>query len=177
MPENPAPGTVFRSPIGPLRLLASGDGLCLCDFDSGTPTDTRFAQFCERWRISQGAGGARHLDDTLVWLDAYFAGLPTPEEPALDLRGTTFQRRVWDSLRAIPAGETRTYAGIARSIGEPDASRAVGMANHHNPVAIIVPCHRVIDSRGGLCGYAGGLRVKRWLLEHEGAPLYPRISL
>ena len=88
---------------------------------------------------------------------------------ALDLRGTDFQRACWHALLAIPYGETRTYGDIARAVGRPQGFRAVGMANNRNPVAIVVPCHRVIASDGTLCGYGGGLDVKRKLLELEGA--------
>jgi methylated-DNA-[protein]-cysteine S-methyltransferase len=94
--------------------------------------------------------------------------------PALDgltvtTGGTDFQRSVWKALRAIPAGETRTYGQLAAAIGSPKAVRAVGLANGRNPVALIVPCHRVIGANGTLTGYAGGLERKRWLLQHEGA--------
>jgi methylated-DNA-[protein]-cysteine S-methyltransferase len=83
-------------------------------------------------------------------------------------RGTTFQRRVWGALSAIPFGETRSYGEIAAAIGEPGASRAVGMANNRNPIAIVIPCHRVIGADGSLTGYGGGMDRKRWLLTHEG---------
>ena len=87
----------------------------------------------------------------------------------LDLRGTDFQLACWRALLAIPYGETRSYADIARAVGRPQGFRAVGMANNRNPIAIVVPCHRVIASDGTLCGYGGGLDVKRKLLELEGA--------
>jgi methylated-DNA-[protein]-cysteine S-methyltransferase len=100
-------------------------------------------------------------------LSAYAAGdLQTFSAP-LDLRGTSFQKSVWRALLEIPYGETRTYAAIARLVGRPNAFRAVGLANHSNPAAIVVPCHRVIASDGSLCGYGGGLELKRTLLEHE----------
>jgi len=103
-------------------------------------------------------------------VERYFAG----EVRALDgltvtTGGTDFQRSVWKALRAIPAGETRTYGQLAAAIGSPKAVRAVGLANSRNPVALIVPCHRVIGANGTLTGYAGGLERKRWLLQHEGA--------
>jgi O-6-methylguanine DNA methyltransferase len=117
-------------------------------------------------------------------LDQYFAGtrrefsfaldlrgldLPGLDLPGLDLRGTDFQLACWRALLAIPYGETRSYADIARTVGRPQAFRAVGMANNRNPIAIVVPCHRVIASDGSLCGYGGGLDLKRKLLELEGA--------
>ncbi len=102
-------------------------------------------------------------------LEEYFAGDRRDFTFPLDLRGTDFQLACWRALLAIPYGETRTYAHIARAVGKPNAFRAVGMANNRNPVAVVVPCHRVIASDGTLCGYGGGLDVKRKLLELEGA--------
>jgi methylated-DNA-[protein]-cysteine S-methyltransferase len=102
-------------------------------------------------------------------LEEYFAGQRRAFTFSLDLRGTDFQLACWRALLAIPYGETRSYADIARAVGKPNAFRAVGMANNRNPIAIVVPCHRVIASDGTLCGYGGGLDVKRKLLELEGA--------
>jgi O-6-methylguanine DNA methyltransferase len=102
-------------------------------------------------------------------LTEYFAGKRRQFSFPLDLRGTPFQLNCWHALLKIPYGETRTYADIARAIGRPQAFRAVGMANNRNPIAIVVPCHRVIASDGTLCGYGGGLEIKRQLLELEGA--------
>jgi O-6-methylguanine DNA methyltransferase len=102
-------------------------------------------------------------------LEEYFASRQRKFSFALDLRGTDFQVACWRALLAIPYGETRSYADIARAVGRPQGFRAVGMANNRNPVAIVVPCHRVIASDGTLCGYGGGLDVKRKLLELEGA--------
>ncbi|MGO9596836.1 MAG: methylated-DNA--[protein]-cysteine S-methyltransferase [Isosphaeraceae bacterium] len=104
-------------------------------------------------------------------LEAYFDGVSSGFHLALDLAGTAFQRRVWHELCKIPYGSAISYAELARRIGQPTASRAVGSANGQNPIAIIVPCHRVIASGGGLGGYGGGLERKRWLLEHEAAAL------
>lgn len=102
-------------------------------------------------------------------LEEYFAGKLRKFTFPLDLRGTDFQIACWRALLAIPYGETRSYADIARAVGKPNAFRAVGMANNRNPIAIVVPCHRVIASNGTLCGYGGGLEVKRKLLQLEGA--------
>ncbi|MCH8862339.1 MAG: methylated-DNA--[protein]-cysteine S-methyltransferase [Proteobacteria bacterium] len=100
----------------------------------------------------------------------YFAGdLRALDSIAVDLVGTDFQMRVWRALQNIPVGETRSYGGIAASIGAAKAFRAVGLANNRNPVSLIVPCHRVIGADGSLTGYAGGLPAKEWLLRHEGA--------
>jgi len=102
-------------------------------------------------------------------LEEYFAGQRRAFSFPLDLRGTDFQRACWQALLQIPYGETRSYADIARAVGRPQGFRAVGMANNRNPVAIVVPCHRVIASDGTLCGYGGGLDIKRKLLQLEGA--------
>jgi methylated-DNA-[protein]-cysteine S-methyltransferase len=100
-------------------------------------------------------------------LDAYFAGTLRQFKTPLILKGTPFQQAVWAAVQQIPYGQTRSYADIARAIGRPKAVRAVGTAIGANPVWIMVPCHRVIQSNGGLGGYAGGIERKRWLLEHE----------
>jgi methylated-DNA-[protein]-cysteine S-methyltransferase len=110
-------------------------------------------------------------------LERYFAGRQRNFTFDLDLRGTDFQRRCWQALLKIPFGETRTYAEIARTVGQPRGFRAVGMANHDNPVAIVVPCHRVIASDGTLGGYGGGLPAKRWLLELEGVKFEEQMKL
>jgi methylated-DNA-[protein]-cysteine S-methyltransferase len=128
-----------------------------------------------------GAGGAGvafgdpMLAEACRQLTEYFEGRRTAFDFPLRPRGTPFQQAVWEALRAIPAGETRSYAEIARAVGRPSAVRAVGAANGANPIAIVVPCHRVIGSSGELTGYAGGLPMKRWLLAFEGrltAPLF-----
>ncbi len=113
----------------------------------------------------------RHDEPGLAYaieqLNAYFAGELRDFELPVTLRGTEFQRRVWGALREIPYGETISYGELARWVGNPKASRAVGLANGRNPVAIVVPCHRVIGADGSLTGYGGGLERKVWLLEHE----------
>jgi methylated-DNA-[protein]-cysteine S-methyltransferase len=150
----------YRSPIGLLAVEAGEEGLLGLSFgDRGA----------SRPGLSARARG--HLDAAKAALDDYFAGRPPalPALPALDLRGTAFQRDVWAALARIPWAEVRTYGEIARLLGRPGAARAVGGANHENPIAILVPCHRVVQSEGRLGGYGGGLEVKRWLLAHEAA--------
>lgn len=100
-------------------------------------------------------------------LAEYFDGARRDFDVPLAPRGTGFQRLVWRELAKIPYGETRSYGELARALGRPAASRAVGAANGRNPISILVPCHRVIAGSGALTGYAGGLAAKRWLLEHE----------
>jgi methylated-DNA-[protein]-cysteine S-methyltransferase len=109
--------------------------------------------------------------------EAYFQGDPRALE-AVRWRasGTAFQLEVWEALCSIPAGETLSYAGLAERIGRPTAVRAVGLANGANPVAVVVPCHRVIGTNGSLTGYGGGLPRKRWLLDHEGASFKDRLA-
>ncbi|MFE1248564.1 methylated-DNA--[protein]-cysteine S-methyltransferase [Streptomyces sp. NPDC058735] len=157
--------TVTDSPYGPLTLVAD-DGVLCGLYMTG-----------QRHRPPEEAFGPR--DDTLFaeaeeQLEAYFAGDLTEFTVALRLHGTPFQRAVWDELRRIPYGETRTYGRLADALGTPTASRAVGLANGRNPVGIIVPCHRVIGANGGLTGYGGGLERKQRLLDFErGATLFP----
>jgi O-6-methylguanine DNA methyltransferase len=165
--------TTIASPIGPLFLAASIRGLVALEFDARLPGQQS---------IRPNPRNLREQIDTIAFdespaameaytreLAEYFSGERRQFSMALDLRGTDFQQSCWRALLAIPYGETRTYADIARALGKPNAFRAVGMANHRNPLAIVVPCHRVIASKGGLCGYGGGLEVKRTLLELEGA--------
>jgi epoxyqueuosine reductase len=165
--------TVLISPVGPLFLAASPLGLVALEFDARlpgqqtirpNPRDLRAEN--NRVTFEESAAAMRPY---VLELEEYFAGNRRQFTFALDLRGTDFQLACWRALLAIPYGETRTYADIARAVGRPQGFRAVGMANNRNPVAIVVPCHRVIASDGTLCGYGGGLDLKRKLLELEGA--------
>lgn len=115
-------------------------------------------------------------DQFITQLGEYFASRRTEFELPLDLQGTPFQMSVWDALRRIPYGQTRSYGEVATSIGKPGASRAVGMANHYNPIAVIIPCHRVVGHNGSLTGYAGGLHLKEQLLsiERKSSSLFTR---
>jgi methylated-DNA-[protein]-cysteine S-methyltransferase len=145
----------FRSPLGVLCVEAGDGGVLGVSFEDRGPA-----------RAGVSARARAHLDAAAEALDAYFAGRP-PRLPPLDLRGTPFQRAVWQALCAIPWGEVRTYGEVARLLGRAGGARAVGGANHLNPVAILVPCHRVVQASGRLGGYAAGLDAKRWLLAHE----------
>jgi O-6-methylguanine DNA methyltransferase len=165
--------TVFTSPVGPLFLAASERGLVALEFDARVPgqqtirpnpRDLRAERKAVQFRES-----AAEMRPYVGELEEYFAGQRRNFTFALDLRGTDFQLACWRALVAIPYGETRSYADIARAVGRPQGFRAVGMANNRNPIAIVVPCHRVIASDGTLCGYGGGLEIKRKLLELEGA--------
>jgi len=149
--------TVVETPIGPLLLGGDPDG-----------TITRLT-------FGEPPAGVRDDDAPFAaareQLAAYFAGERTAFDLPLRLDGSAFERRVWAALREIPHGTTTTYGELADRIGEPGKARAVGWANSRNPVAIVVPCHRVVGARGALTGYAGGLDRKRALLVHEGALL------
>ena len=107
------------------------------------------------------------IDRTRRWLAGYFAGIATNPDVPLDMHGARFEQRVWRALREIRPGETTNYGSIAKQLGTPSAARAVGLANGAKPIAIIVPCHRVIGANGGLTGYGGGLERKSWLIDHE----------
>lgn len=156
--------THLESPIGPLLLTGNGQaltGLFTSLHRSGNliqpgwvPDEASFTQAAEQ-------------------LSEYFAGARREFDLPLDPDGTEFQHRVWEQLRQIPFGETRTYGQIAKVLGDPNASRAVGLANGRNPISIIVPCHRVIGVNQKLTGYAGGLEAKSWLLAHE----QPRLAI
>jgi O-6-methylguanine DNA methyltransferase len=169
--------TTFNSSIGPLFLAASERGLVALEFDARragqqtirmSPRDLRNQpRSHQQAMVFEQSETALRLHTTE--LEQYFAGKRRKFTFPLDLRGTDFQIACWRALLAIPYGETRTYADIARAVGKPTGFRAVGMANNRNPIAIVVPCHRVIASDGTLCGYGGGLDLKRRLLELEGA--------
>jgi len=170
--------TTVASPVGPLFLAASGSGLVALEFDASlpgqqtirqNPRDLREGNDFRKRRVFRFEASATAMQPYVRQLDEYFASKRREFSFALDLRGTDFQQACWRALVAIPYGETRSYADIARAVGRPRGFRAVGMANNRNPVAIVVPCHRVIASDGTLCGYGGGLDVKRKLLQLEGA--------
>jgi methylated-DNA-[protein]-cysteine S-methyltransferase len=161
--------TIIDSPIG--DLLAVGDGESL----------SRLHMLGSRKRVEINPAWRRDddaLDQVRVQLDEYFAGDRREFELPLNMLGNEFELRVWDQLCAIPYGETASYGQVAKRIGNPTAARAVGLANGRNPIAVIVPCHRVIGSDGSLTGYGGGLERKRLLLDLEAGvlPLQPAIS-
>ena len=163
----------MNSLIGPLFLAASGQGLVALEFDARLPGQQSVRQNPRDVREKKPSfrfeDSPRLMRPYVAELEEYFASARRKFDFPLDLRGTDFQLACWRALLAIPYGETRSYAAIACAVGKPNAFRAVGMANNRNPIAIVVPCHRVIASDGTLCGYGGGLDVKRKLLELEGA--------
>ena len=153
--------THMDSPVGPLMLAADHAGLRLIQFHQ------------PRHPVVPGADWVETEDELLntarCQLDAYFAGARRTFDLPLALNGTPFQQRVWRTLAEFPWGSTFSYAELARRIGKPTATRAVGAANGRNPLPIVLPCHRVIGADGSLTGFGGGLPAKRWLLQHEGA--------
>ena len=151
---------IIDSPVGKLKLVASDKGLAgvLWERENTRPVP-----------LSEAVEDKQHpvLVETEQQLGEYFAGKRKTFSIALDLRGTQFQKDVWEALLAIPFGETRSYGQLAKQLGNPRATRAVGAANGRNPVSIIVPCHRVIGSSGKLTGFGGGLETKAHLLSLE----------
>jgi methylated-DNA-[protein]-cysteine S-methyltransferase len=150
--------TTTDSPIGELLLTGDGHSLNRLDMRGGR----RPVAIDPAWERRE-----EPFADVCAQLDEYFAGARQAFELPLALAGNQFELRVWEALREIPYGETVGYGEIARRIGEPSASRAVGLANGRNPIAVIVPCHRVIGADGSLTGYGGGLERKRFLLDLE----------
>jgi methylated-DNA-[protein]-cysteine S-methyltransferase len=148
------------SPVGVLTLVASDRGLAAILWEKDRPGRVKLGPMRE-------AADHPVLDEAARQITAYFAGTLTEFDIPLDFRGTDFQKSVWTALLTIPFGETRSYGEIARAIGRPSASRAVGAANGRNPISIIAPCHRVIGSDGALTGFAGGLAAKELLLGLE----------
>ncbi len=158
----------FASPIGRVVFASNSDGVCALGFDG---YEKRWTPFLERrfgpFEFRRGSDPYK----LKVRLRKYFDGdMSAFDSVRISLGGSPFQQQVWTELLAIPAGETRTYGQLARKMGKPEASRAVGHANALNPVSLIVPCHRVIGTTS-LTGYGGGLERKAWLLRHEGAQL------
>lgn len=146
----------YDFPIGKLMIMDDGHGICGIHFHNQLNKD------CIKKETHDTRMAAYQLTE-------YFSGDRTEFDLPLSLHGTEFQQKVWNALREIPYGETRTYKEIAEIVGSPKGCRAVGMANNRNPIAIVIPCHRVIGNNGSLTGYAGGLELKEYLLELEHA--------
>ena len=149
----------FKSPLGPIEIVASPDSILLLHFVEEMLSGDGELPFCQKECLKQ--------------LDEYFKGERRKFFLNLQPAGTKFQKSVWRHLRKIPYGGTTSYGAIADGLGKPKAGRAVGSANGANPIAIIIPCHRVIGSDGGLTGYGGGLWRKRWLIGFEKGEVAP----
>ncbi|HTF90408.1 MAG TPA: methylated-DNA--[protein]-cysteine S-methyltransferase [Planctomycetota bacterium] len=170
--------TRLASPLGPLTVAANREGVCLVEFDlagaegsSGQRAQVSLQRVADRLDCIAVAGSNVHLETLSLQLEQWFAGKRKAFDVPIVHAGTAFQIEVWRALASVPFGETWSYGQLARAIGRPNSSRAVGHANSMNPIAILVPCHRVIGTSGKLTGYAAGLDRKRWLLEHERAVL------
>lgn len=165
----------IQTPLGPMLLMARGGVLLLLEFEDATDRVAR--------EMTARFGSVDHLraDDPFGLASrvrAYFAGdLAAIDGIATDGGGTEFQRRVWAELKRIPRGVTISYGVLAARLGDRNAMRAVGLANGRNPIAVVVPCHRVIGADGSLTGYGGGIARKKWLLAHEGVRLRPEQGL
>lgn len=152
---------IYKTPIGHITIVENGTAITHIHF--GEPDDLQ----------SYGTDRSTQLlEMAFTQLSEYFSGRRTVFDLPLCPAGTEFQQKVWRALQEVPYGETRTYGEIAARVGSPKASRAVGMANHHNPIAIVIPCHRIIGKNGRLTGYAGGLPIKQTLLRLEKTPGY-----
>lgn len=162
--------TVYQSPIGPLTLALTKNGLCRVEFGSGQLVLQSLRRWCKRWLLTEKLSYEPQLFTGIIQqLEEYFSGQRKSFSIPLDLYGTSFQKMVWNELLKIPYGETRSYKDIALALNAAKAVRAVGCANNKNPLSIFIPCHRVIGSNGALVGYGGGLELKEYLLQLEGA--------
>lgn len=158
--------STIETPLGPLWLWATSSGLCGAGF--GARPDPRLVWRLQRYNIAPpDSGSSALLDQAAEQLGAYFAHDLRVFTIPLDLRGTPFQTDVWEALLDVPYGKTQTYGAIALALGKPQASQAVGQAVGANPVAIVVPCHRIVGHDGALTGYAGGVDRKATLLQLE----------
>jgi methylated-DNA-[protein]-cysteine S-methyltransferase len=158
------------SPIG--QLLLTSDGESLTGLYMGTPSKS--PQLDSDWAEKPNAAP---LSEVARQLEQYFAGNRKVFDLPLKMQGTEFQKRVWRQLTKIPFGETWSYGQLAKRLENPNGSRAVGLANGRNPIAVIVPCHRVIGANGSLTGFGGGIPRKQWLLSHEGIPCNGSLAL
>ena len=159
----------LASPIGTIVLISDGEALRVLDF---VDCEERMQRLLKLHYGEQRPVKSRGSLTLKRRVEDYFAGdLTSVDSIAVRTEGTAFQKQVWAELRQIAAGTTLSYGALAKRIGRPGASRAVGLANGSNPIAIVVPCHRVIGTNGALTGYGGGMERKRWLLKHEGAQL------
>jgi len=158
---------MMASPVGLLFLARTERGLRYLEYMDRKSLKRIIASHADTSPDASWEPSLLDVKEVVDGLDAYFNGMLQQFEVPLDQVGSDFQRKVWNALSEIPFGQTRTYGQIAKAIRQPKASRAVGLANNQNPIAIIVPCHRVIGANGSLTGYGGGLHRKRWLLDHE----------
>jgi O-6-methylguanine DNA methyltransferase len=155
------------SPVGALLLGVQNAALVLLEFMEPQRLDRDLVRLQSRNNSQIEVGSNAVIDQAVEQLQEYFAGARREFDLPLQYRGSSFQEKVWEALRQIPYGSTCSYGAIAQRVGDSGAMRAVGAANHHNPIAIVIPCHRVVNANGDLGGYGGGLWRKRWLLDLE----------
>lgn len=165
----------INSPLGPLVVGATDDGVCLLEFGEPERLEAQIASLRRQLRLPVVPGDHRYLENLRSELTEYFNGHRREFSVPLTFPGTAFQQRVWSALLTIPYGETRSYARVAEAIGVPTAMRAVGRANGQNRIAIVIPCHRVVNKSGSLGGYGGGLRRKEFLLHLEQQATHPAL--
>ena len=155
------------TPLGRMLVVADDEGLYLLEFVDRRGLEKEIERLKKKTKrpiIPGKPNPAKQIEEEL---EGYFSGKIREFKTPLLLIGSPFQKRVWEELQKIPKGETRSYTEIAKAIGKPSAFRAAGSANGANQLAIVIPCHRVINSNGGLSGYGGGIKRKEWLLKHE----------
>ena len=167
----------LESPVGPLIVCASEKAVCLLEFSDRRALETQFVTLRRRFGCAIVPGANEQIERLRGELTAYFAGSLQRFTVPIDDRGTEFQRAVWGKLREIPYGQTTSYEALARNLGKPTAQRAVGRANGENRIAIVIPCHRVVNKSGQLGGYGGGLWRKQFLLDLERSGQPPAAKL
>lgn len=163
---------ICRTPWVSLLVASSAQGLLAVRFIQKGGEKAALASLRRAYPRAEFVHSPQANQKALDELEAYVQGRLRSFTVPLDLRGRRFQRKVWSAMRRIPFGETKSYAAIARTVGRPKAFRAVGVASRTNPLCIVIPCHRVIGSDGDLCGFGGGLKLKRELLDHEQRRLF-----
>jgi len=156
-----------ETPLGPLLIGTTAEGVCLAEFAEGRRAEDQTAALCRLFDAGVTPGENEHTGCLRDELAQYFAGRLTAFRVPLVYPGNAFERAVWDALRQIPYGHTRAYEELARALGRPGAARAVGTANGRNRISIVIPCHRVVNKNGRLGGYGGGLWRKQALLDLE----------
>ncbi|MFH1891073.1 MAG: methylated-DNA--[protein]-cysteine S-methyltransferase [Candidatus Zixiibacteriota bacterium] len=157
----------ITSPLGDMIAGATDNGVCFLEWHDRGGVERIKKRVEKRYRLPLTPGNNSHLDELEEEVTRYFDGKLKEFSVALDIKGTPFERSTWDQLLAIPYGKTRSYGEMADLLGKPRASRAVGRANGANYISIVVPCHRAIETNGGLGGYGGGIQRKRYLLDLE----------
>ena len=157
----------IATPLGQMIGGATDEGVCFCEFNENPLSEFNYKSFSQFFEIETSQTLNPHLKTLKIQLDEYFEGKRKEFSIPIAVRGTDFQHKVWAQLQHIPCGTTQTYKQQSKNLNQPLAIRAMAHANGQNPIAIMIPCHRVIGTNGKLTGYAGGLWRKKWLLEHE----------